>query len=296
MYGGKNTLYEVLGVNRSASAGEIVTAYRKLRVQLTAGVTADTAEASLVHEAYEVLSDPEHRAAYDASLRESKFLRPKRVIAAGPKLGIAAGAVALVLVGAYFLLRPSGQPEASIPQEIVAAVAPAVGRVHSIDMQGRATALGHAFAIEPGVMVTTCQGFAANTQLVVSFGARKAPAQLARAERSRNVCKLSVAGAGSWPLRLGTGDPKPGSKVYAAGINAAGDAAIVEGKVIGPNAAEGGNAIEFSIPMNPAMSGAPMLDAYGKVVGIIASPHPFGAGKSVALPVAWVATLRSKER
>ena len=296
MYGGKNTLYEVLGVNRSAAAGEIVIAYRKLRAQLTAGATDDVPEASLVHEAYEVLSDPQRREAYDASLRDAKFLRPTRAIAAGPKWGLAAGAAALVLAGAYFLLRPSGTPEASIPQEIVAAVAPAVGRVHSIDMQGRATALGHAFAIEQGVMVTTCQGFAANTQLVVSFGARKAPAQLSRHEGDRNVCKLAVTGAGSWPLKLGAGDPKPGSRVYAAGVNAAGDAVIVEGKVIGLIAAAGGSAVEFSIPVTPAMSGGPLLDAYGRVVGMIASPHPFGTGKSVALPVAWVAALRSKER
>ena len=296
MYGGKNTLYEVLGVNRSAAAGEIVIAYRKLRTQMSAGATADTPEASLVHEAYEVLSDPQRREAYDASLRDSRFLRPMRVIAAGPKWGLAGGAVALVLVGAYFLLRPSGKPEASIPQEIVAAVAPAVGRVHSIDMQGRATALGHAFAIEQGVMVTSCQGFAANAQLVVSFGPRKAPAQLAGSDRSRNVCKLAVAGAGSWPLKLGAGDPKPGSKVYAASINSAGDAVSVEGKVIGLIAAQGGSAVELSIPVTPMMSGGPLLDAYGKVVGIIASPHPFGAGRNVALPVAWVAALRSKER
>lgn len=296
MYGGKNTLYEVLGVNRSASAGEIVAAYRKLRAQMSAGATADTPEASLVHEAYEVLSDPQRRAAYDASLRDSGFLRPKRSIASGPKWGLAAGAVALVLAGAYFLFRPSGKPEASIPQEIVAAVSPAVGRVHSIDMQGRATALGHAFAIEQGVMVTTCQGFAANTQLLVSFGSRRAPAQLARPERDRNVCKLAVAGAGSWPLKLGAGDPRPGSKVYAAAINAAGEAVIFEGKVTGLIAAEGGSVVELSIPVTAAMSGGPLLDEYGKVVGIIASPHPFGSGKSVALPVAWVAALRSKAR
>ena len=296
MYGGKNTLYEVLDVPRSASAGEIVAAYRKRRVAMTAGSTADAPEASLVHEAYEVWSDPQRRAAYDASLRASGFLRPKHAIAAGPRWGMAAGATALLIAGLYFLLRPSGGPEASIPQEIVAAVAPAVGRVHSIDMQGRATALGQAFAIEQGVMVTTCQGLAPNAQLVVSFGPRNAPAQVARAGRDRNVCKLAVAGVGSWPLRLAAGDPKVGSKVYAASVNSAGDAVIVEGKVTGLSAADGGSVIALSMLVTPSMSGGPLLDAFGKVVGILASPHPSSAGKNVALPVAWVAEMRSKER
>ena len=296
MYGGKDTLYEVLGVNRSASAGEIVRAYRKRRAEMTGGATPDDQQASLVHEAYEVLSDVQRRAAYDASLRDSGFLRPKRLIAAGPKWGMIGGAVAVVLVGLYFLLRPSGIPAASIPQEIVAAVAPAVGRVQSIDMQGRATSLGHAFAIEQGVMVTTCQGFAPNTQLVVMFGPRKAPAQLSRPDAKRNVCRLAVVGAGSWPLQVSAGDPKIGARVYAAAINAAGEAVIVEGKVTGLIPADGGRAIEFSVAVTPAMSGGPLLDAYGRVVGIMAAQHAFGAGRNVALPAAWVAALRTRER
>ena len=52
MYGGKDTLYEVLGVNRSASPGDIVRAYRAKRAQLVVGTTADdAAQTALVHEA-----------------------------------------------------------------------------------------------------------------------------------------------------------------------------------------------------------------------------------------------------
>jgi S1-C subfamily serine protease len=296
MYGGKNTLYEVLGVNRSASAGDIVRAYRKLRAEMTAGVAADDPQGALVHEAYEVLSDPQRRAAYDASLRGSGFLRPTRMIAAGPKWGLIAAAAAAVLVGAYFALRPSGHAGASIPQEIVAAVSPAVGRVQSIDIQGRYTSLGHAFAIEKGVMVTTCQGFKANAQLVVSFGARKASAQLSRPDKTRDVCRLAVADAGSWPLPMATGEPAVGDKVYAASMNPAGDAIIVEGRVTGLIAVDGARAVEFTVPVTAAMSGGPLLDAQGRVVGMMAAQHPYGAGKNVALPAAWVAALRTRDR
>jgi hypothetical protein len=296
MYGGKNTLYEVLGINRSASAGDIVRAYRKARAEMTA-TAAPPEQAALVHEAYEVLSDPQRRESYDASLRDSGFLRPRTATVVGPKWGLFAGIALAVVVGLYFLLRPSGRPEASIPQEIVAAVSPAVGRVHSIDMQGRSTPLGHAFAIENGVMVTTCGGFVANAQLVVSFGARKAPAQVVRpTDAKRNVCKLAVRDAGSWPLPLARGEPAQGDKVYAAATHPTGETLIVEGKVTGFVPVEGGRAVEFNVDATSAMSGAPLLDAYGKVVGIIVAPHEFGKGKNVALPVSWVAALRGGTR
>jgi hypothetical protein len=294
MYGGKNTLYEVLDVNRSASPGDIVRAYRRLRAAAAVDANPDPQQAALLHEAYEVLSDAQRRAAYDASLRDAGFLRPTRAAVAGPKWKLIGAAAAVVLVGLYFLLRPSGTPGASIPQEIIAAVAPAVGRVQSIDMQGRITPLGHAFAIEPGVMVTTCRPLAPNTQLVVSFGARKASVQSSRVDARRNICRLAVADAGSWPLSIAREEPKPGAKVYAAAANAAGEALIVEGKVIGLIPAEGGRAVEFTVPVTPAMSGGPLLDDQGRVVGIMAAQHPFGAGKNVALPAAWVSALRAQ--
>ena len=293
MYGGKDTLYEVLGVNRSASPGEIVRAYRTKRAQLVVGTTADdAAQTALVHEAYEVLSDPQKRAAYDASLREKGFLRPERLNTKGPKYGLIAGA-AILLVGLIAWWRWSADgPEASIPQEIVASVATAVGRIERLDMQGKATPLGHAFAIDQGLMVTTCSPPVANTQLVVSFGGRRASAQMTQPDKSRNVCRLAVVAAGSWPLQISREEPKVGSKVFAAVINSNGEAAIVEGKVKSLIPADGGaRAIEFTVPVTPAMSGAPLLDVYGRVVGMMASQHPFGA-KQVALPAAWVAAQR----
>ena len=275
MYGGKDTLYEVLGVNRSASPGDIVRAYRTKRAQLLVGTVADDPQTALVHEAYDVLSDPQKRAAYDASLRASGFLRPEKTnTGKGPKYGIIAAAVILV-VAALAYWRWNAGPEASIPQEIVASVATAVGRLERLDMQGRATPLGHAFAIDSGLMVSTCSPAVANTQLVVSFGGRRASAQMTQPDKAKNVCKLAVVSAGSWPLQVARDVPKVGSKVFAAVINSNGEAAIIEGRVKALVPADGGNAIEFSVPVTPAMSGAPLLDVYGRVVGMMAVQHPF---------------------
>ncbi|NLC08000.1 MAG: molecular chaperone DnaJ [Syntrophomonadaceae bacterium] len=65
----KRDYYEVLGVNRGASEAELKKAYRKLALQYHPDRNKDDPKAEEkfkeINEAYEVLSDPQKRAAYD---------------------------------------------------------------------------------------------------------------------------------------------------------------------------------------------------------------------------------------
>src|SRR6202044_3641728 len=65
----KTDYYEILSVERTASDGEIKTAYRKLAMQFHPDRNPDNPEAEekfkACSEAYSILSDPEKRAAYD---------------------------------------------------------------------------------------------------------------------------------------------------------------------------------------------------------------------------------------
>lgn len=60
--------YGILGVSKAASREEIQKAFRRLAREHHPDVTgqADSDDFRRIHEAYEVLSDPERRAAYDA--------------------------------------------------------------------------------------------------------------------------------------------------------------------------------------------------------------------------------------
>ena len=296
MYGRKETLYDVLDLPRDADATAIATAHNRARAELNRETTApDPRRASLLHEAYEVLSDPQKRAAYDASLNVPNAFFPPGGRPVRPRwAGICA--VLVIAAGAAFftLHRPSPTPTQSdtrSAEEILAMASISVGYLQSIDVSGRSTPVGLAVAIDDGVMVTTCHGLAAGAQLVVHFVGRVAPARVAMADEERDLCKLSVEGAGSRPLPLRAEAPRAGERVYAVIFGNDGQvarAATIKGAIPTPN----GNVIEVSIPIAPLASGGPLLDTAGRLVGIVSSSQSFGAGRNVALPAAWLNNRR----
>ncbi len=65
------THYEALGITEGASEEEVRHAYRRLVKAAHPDLAGDTAQFRLITQAYEVLSDPAKRAAYDRSLQPS---------------------------------------------------------------------------------------------------------------------------------------------------------------------------------------------------------------------------------
>ena len=329
MAGQKKNLYEILGVARDANSLDIGLAYQRRTAELQRAVPPDPGAQSFVHQAHEILSNPQRRTAYDASLvtaaekaAASEQQEPDLVLESGqdeakPKNkylipGIVAGVVILFLI--ILAMRSGNAPEAPRPAPVVVAppappppapkpmgpeqILPAavmsVGRVMSYEMSGRAVPLGMALATEPGTMITTCHGIPGGSQLVVRVGAESNSANLTVTDEMLDLCKLAVAGLNTRPLVIAPDEPRPGDKVFALGANAKGDFALTEGTVKVLRPSPRGKVIEISVPIAAGGSGGAVFDTYGRLVGIATTPHSYGAGMQIALPAAWIAEMRTR--
>jgi hypothetical protein len=120
----KKTLYQILGVDPKASAAEIVAAYNARVEELSVATLHDPNKLVVLQQAKEILSDPNRRAAYDASLTPAGAA-PRRETAAEPEPGvmqvwgkwIAAGVI-LIAVSIWWTHRgaPPPAPRPTPPQ------------------------------------------------------------------------------------------------------------------------------------------------------------------------------------
>jgi hypothetical protein len=292
MYGPKETLYNILDVSRGASASEIRNAYKKLVQEMRRDSAApDPRKQALLHEAFEVLSDPRRRREYDRSLEEPGFLEaPERAGFNYKRAGIAA-AVVLVAGVAYFQFRSAERQDQGL-KELLETASLSAGRVQSLSVSGRTAPLNLAVTIEEGVMVTTCHGMPGGS-LVVSNGPRNLAAQVAVADTDLDLCKLKLESGGSWPMRASSTPPRIGDTVFSFGVGADGEFLLYKGTVRSLLSTTRGNAIEITIPITPSASGGPLFDAQGKLLGITTAPHQYGEGLNVALPASWIGQMRT---
>jgi S1-C subfamily serine protease len=325
----KKSLYEILGITSDANEIDVGLAYEKRLHERQRSVHHDPNEEALVQQAYEILSNPKRRAAYDASrvtaaereaaaqqspdlvLEESDTeppARPKWLVPA-----IVAGVAAFV--AAFFVLRSGPPAEKAAPPPVAEAPAPApppprpmsavqilakavrsTGQVLSYDMSGAGIPLGLAVSLEPHVVITTCHGMAGGSKLVFRQGTETQSAELLIDDEVLDLCKIAVPGLKAAPLEIATREPRAGDKVFALGMNSKGGFALTEGTVRKVLMAQNVKVLDLSIPIAPASSGAPVMDEFGNVVGIANTPHRYGAGINAAISSAWISQMRSRTR
>jgi len=326
----KQSLYEILGIAPDANELDIGLAHQRRMLELQRAVPQDPSQIAYVTQAFEVLSNPKRRAAYDASLVTQQEKAAAAAQATAPDLmlepeedediarrrkvllplGVGIAVVVAVIIGIRLTQRaeppkPPPEPVAEAPkpppppqpmsqQQVMLNASQAVGRVLSYDMSGRAEPLGLAVAVEPGAFVTTCHGIPAGSQLVVRTGQDSRSAMLTVTDEQLDLCKLSVSGFDAKPLAVSEADPKAGDKVYALGANAKGDLALTEGRVKSIRPTPAGKVIELSFPVSKTGSGGAVFDTFGRVVGIATTPHAYGPGIEVALPASWISQMRSR--
>jgi trypsin-like peptidase/DnaJ-like protein len=284
---GIETHYQTLGVARDAKSHDIVRAYKRLKSQLEKDSAApDPKRLRRVEAAFAVLNDPAQREAYDASITQTRRKR------AGSKT---AAWVATIVIGVAAIVwyvvevrAPQSKPVAGgmSQDEILYAASVAVGRLQALDIGGQAKDLGVAFAAAEGVMVAPCRGITPSAQLVVSIPPRSLPARVASVDEKLGLCKLAALGTGTRPLPLAGVDPKSGDRLFAANVGGTGKVALAEAYVRKVDPEE--RLIDASLRESAVASGSPLIDAYGRVVGLAFVPAADGKPRHVALPKAWI--------
>jgi hypothetical protein len=283
---GPSTYYDTLGVAPTAEARDISRAYKRLKAQLESDSAApDPKRLKRVEEAFVVLGNRALRDAYDVTLVQSRRMRTgvkAFAMVASVVVGVAG------IVSTYVATRPapSQAVHGASQEEILNAASIAVGRLQSLDVNGQATELGVAFAIAEGVMVAPCRGIAPSVQLVVSIPPRTIPARVASTDETLGLCKLSAHGTGTRPLPLSGAEPKPGDRLYAANVGGTGKVALSDGYVrkVQPEA----RLIDASLRESAVASGSPLIDVYGRVVGLAFVAAADGKTRHVELPKAWI--------
>lgn len=289
MYGRKQTLYDILDLPRDAGQADIARSYRRLLGEMQKETTApNPRRAQLIGEAYEVLSDPQRRAAYDQSLEGPSFLgvaggdKPKR------KWGMLVAGIALALGALYYFTLGSAPKPRQVAhilsqKEVHTAASVSVGRVNRVEMSGRRSNLGTAVAIEEGVMMVPCRGIDPGAQILVRIPPRDLPAQLRKVDEKTGLCRLAVTGGGSWPLPMTAQVPGVGDAIYAANLNALGEVVVSPGvvkRVV--RRPDGTVVIDSTARAGPPVDGSPLLDAEGRIVAIALD------GEHATLPREWI--------
>ena len=286
------TYYEVLGIPSNAKHNDVGLAFnRKMRAIKREDAPPDLKAETRLKEAFEVLSDLDKRAAYDAKLR-ADMLKPRfgRNHAA-----IAALFVVAVGAGLFWYLRPhiatetvalEQQGPGKPYQEVLNGAIPAVGRLQSVEMSGQAMHAGIAFTVEEGIAVTSCQGLSPTAQLSVALAPRVIPAKITLSDPELGLCKLQVPGAGTWPLSVSQVPAKTGDLVYTTQVSPKGDVTLRQAKVKSVKAQGKATVLEVTTPLMAEHAGSPLLDMYGRVVAVANMP-PGGKETFVAIPAEW---------
>lgn len=296
MYGGKQTLYDILELPRTAPQSDIESCYRRLAAEMLKETTApNPRRAQLIREAYEVLSDPPRRAAYDESLKGPRFLGVDGADSPKRKWGVLGAGMAMAVAALYYLAGGSApQPQqagaALSLQEVQAAASVSIGRVNRVEMSGARSSLGTAVAVEEGVMMAPCEGIGPGAQILVRIPPRDIPAQVRKIDEKLGLCRLAVSGGGSWPLPMAGRVPDVGDAIFAANLNALGEVVVSPGTVKRVVRGAAGTVIDSTARSAALVDGSPLLDAEGRIVAIAL------AGEHTMLPPEWIVDAPIRKR
>ena len=169
--------------------------------------------------------------------------------------------------------------------------------VHSGNREAK-SALGSGYVVSaPGVVVTNyhvVESFLAEPErfeVRVRAGADSFPATVRAFDVENDLAVLSVPGLRAAPLSVAPELPPPGSPIVALGNPHGLGLSLIEGIFNGFAAKGAVDRMLLSMPLNSGMSGGPILDTQGRIIGTNVSVMYLSNSLSFGVPAAKIAPL-----
>jgi S1-C subfamily serine protease len=185
--------------------------------------------------------------------------------------------------------RPKSKPSAPkqlTPQQIAQLAMPSVVFVVTLDAKGQPLKSGSAFFVKPHTLVTNLHVVNGASQIRVSSiteDRTDARAILYYGDAQKDLAILKVDGMDGTPLVLTIDAHNIGDRVFAVGNPKGLEGTFSEGIISGFRRDENVNLIQLTAPISPGSSGGPVLDDYGKVIGVAAAAIEGGQNLNFAI-------------
>jgi len=322
------TLYEILELTPDATPDQISFAYRRLTEQLARDGKENSAEMSSLRNAYDTLSHPMRRSAYNlesATALESAELAGQFVEAESwfsvPWVRWALGGLGVVILLIFWknylaaklmptkaqqvaaAVKKAEAPDPNVTQlgvlprsaeEIFSALGPSVAKVIVNDSSGNTIATGSGVVVAPGTVVTNCHVVARGRAIQLKFPSETLNATLQQSNEERDICHLYSSNISARPVPVSSANSvRVGQKVFAIGSPYGLENTLSEGLVSALREVPGGTVIQTSAPISPGSSGGGLFDQYGNLVGIMTFQHKYGQNLNFAVPADWIGNIAS---
>jgi len=210
-----------------------------------------------------------------------------------------------VLISLLVILAQAPAPPESVPSPSPASAriydrvkaSVVTVEVHSGNREAK-SALGSGYVVSaPGIVVTNyhvVESFLAEPErfeVRVRAGADSFPATVRAFDVENDLAVLSVPGLRAAPLSVAPELPPPGSPIVALGNPHGLGLSLIEGIFNGFAAKGAVDRMLLSMPLNSGMSGGPILDTQGRIIGTNVSVMYLSNSLSFGVPAAKVPAL-----
>ncbi|MFT3720803.1 trypsin-like peptidase domain-containing protein [Pseudorhodoferax sp.] len=207
------------------------------------------------------------------------------------RLSCALMAIALCLPA---LAQPADPAD---PARLFERLDPSVPVLEALDGQGEVIGTATAVAVGGGRFVAACTSIAGSDAIRLVAGGQSASAELKAHDARRNLCLLAAAGLGAVPAiepAPGPGLPQVGARVFALS-NALGlGVGLSEGVIAGVRRQGDMTLLQFTAPISPGSEGGALVDAQGRLVGIIDYRQRDRQNVNFALQAAAIAEIETR--